>query len=254
VRVSRVLVAAGMTLRELSRGRLALGLAAAVPLLFFVVAALVSSHRDVAVQLAAAPTESLLNVDERAQSFVFLAVAAAAVIGAFMAASLVQRRVGASRRLVLCGYAAAELIAAKLLVLLGIVAATAAYTGAVVLAVVRPARPGGVLLGLALGCLVYGGYGLLTGTLLRRDLETIFALLMLINVDAGWLQNPLYYAGSRSRWLIEWLPGHYPAQTSFLAAFTDDPLHWAALSATGYGAVLILLAFVIYSLRMRVRQ
>jgi hypothetical protein len=243
-----------MTLRELSRGRLALGLAAAVPLLFFVVAALVSTHRDVTVQLAAAPTTDPLRVDERTQSFVFLAAAAASVIGAFMAASLVQRRVGASRRLVLCGYAAAELIAAKLLVLLGIVAATAVYSGALVLVLVRPERPGGVILGLALACLVYGGYGLLTGTLLRHDLETVFALLMLINVDAGWLQNPLYYAGSRSRWLIEWLPGHWPAQTSFLAAFTDHPIHNAALTAATYGAVLILLAFGIYSLRMRVRR
>jgi hypothetical protein len=254
MRVSRVLVAAGMTLRELSRGRVALALAAAVPLLFFVVAALVSSRREVPIRLAAAPVTTPLTVDERAQSFVFLAAAAASVIGAFMAASLVQRRVGASRRLVLCGYAAAELIAAKLLVLLGIVGATAVYTGALVLAVVRPQRPGGVLLGLALAGLVYGGYGLLCGTLLRRDLETIFALLMLINVDAGWLQNPIYYAGSRSRWLIEWLPGHYPAQTSFLAAFTQHPLDRTALFATAYGSVLIVLAFVVYSLRMRVRR
>ena len=110
------------------------------------------------------------------------------------------------------------------------------------------------MLGLALSCLVYGGYGLLTGTLLRRDLETVFALLMLINVDAGWLQNPIYYAGSRSRWLIESLPGHWPAQTSFLAAFTDHPIHRAAFTAAGYGAVLILLAFGVYSLRMRVRR
>ena len=252
--MNRILVAARMTLRELARGRLALGLAAAVPLLFFAVAALVSSRRDLAVELAAAPTAAPITVDERSQSFVFLAVAAASVIGAFMAAALVQRRVAASRRLVLCGYAAGELIAAKLLVLLGIVAATAVYTGALVLAVVRPERPAGVVLGLALAGLVYGGYGLLTGTLLRRDLETIFALLMLINVDAGWLQNPIYYAGSRSRWLIEWLPGHYPAQTGFLATFTDHPLHRAALSAAGYGMGLILLAFAIYSLRMRVRR
>ncbi len=55
MRVRRVLVAAGMTLRELSRGRVALGLAAAVPLLFFVVAGLVSSDRDITVRLAAAP-------------------------------------------------------------------------------------------------------------------------------------------------------------------------------------------------------
>lgn len=252
--MSRVLVAAGMTLRELSRGRLALGLAAAVPLLFFLVAALVSTRRDVAVRLAAAPGSAPVSVDERAQSFVFLAVAAASVIGAFMAASLVQRRVTASRRLVLCGYAAGELIAAKLLMLLAIVGATALYTGALLLALVQPERPGGVILGLTLAGLVYGGYGLLAGTLLRRDLETIFALLMLINVDAGWLQNPIYYAGSRSRWLIEWLPGHYPAQTSFLAAFTGHALLRPALSALVYGAVLILLSFVIYSWRMRVRR
>jgi hypothetical protein len=253
VRVSRLIVAASMTARELLRGRLALALAATVPLLFFAVAAMVSARRDVPVRFAAAPASAAIIVNERSQSFLFLSAAAAAVIGAFLAAALVQRRVEASRRLVLCGYAAAELIAAKLLVLVGIVVVAATYTGALVFLAVDPPRLGGVVLGLALACFVYGGYGLLVGAVLRRDLETVFALLMLINIDAGWLQNPIYYAGSRSQWLIEGLPGHYPAQTSFLAAFTDYAIGRTALAAAAYGAGLVLLAVAIYSLRMKVR-
>ena len=109
------------------------------------------------------------------------------------------------------------------------------------------------MLGLALTCLVYGGYGLLMGTLLRRDLESIFALLMLINVDAGWLQNPIYYAGSRSRWPTS-AAGPRPAhRRAFWSAFTNHSDPSCGLHGTVYGAVLILLAFGIYSLRMRVR-
>jgi ABC-2 type transport system permease protein len=255
VRLSFVATAAAMTARELGRRRLVLALALLVPTLFFgAVVATTDPERRVPIRLAAALGDAPVEVAERRHSLLFIGLAAAGLISAFFAAGLVQRQLDANRRLVLCGYRADELIAARVAILLGIVAGTCAYTWVLLGLVTQPAFPVGVLAGIALGALVYGGYGLVVGTVLRRDLESVLAILVLINIDAGWLQNPIYYESARGRWLIEVLPAHHPAQVAYLAAFTSEPATRSLLAAAAYGAALGLSALLIYSLRMRVNR
>jgi hypothetical protein len=254
VRLSHVLTSAAMSLRELRRNRVMLVLAALVPLLSFAVAVASTREQEVAVRLARAPTEALLMVSERAQALLFLGIAAVGLMGAFFGASLVQRRVEVNRRLALCGYRAAELVAAKLGVLLVIVLVSALYTLAMLLLLLEVERPLGVLLGLVLAAFVYGAYGLCIGSIFRRDLEMIFAIVLLINVDAGWLQNPIYYLTARSPWLVESLPGHFPAQTAYLAALTPHPILGTAAMALLYGTLFLGIALLVYGTRMGIAR
>ena len=101
---------------------------------------------------------------------------------------------------------------------------------------------------------VYGCYGLLVGTVFRRDLDSVFAILVLINIDAGWLQNPLYYAAARNQRLIEALPAHWPSQVSYLGAFTGEPVSGPALRGLAYGCAFLALAVAAYALRLRVKR
>jgi hypothetical protein len=252
--MSRIVTSAVMSLRELARNRTMLVMAALVPVISFAVAVASTQHRDVPVRLAAAPTADLLMVSERMQSLLFLGIAAVGLMGAFFGATLVQRRVEVNRRLVLCGYRAADLMLAKLGVLLVIIMASALYALALLRLLQEVERPLGVLLGFALAAFVYGAYGLVIGSLFRRDLETIFAILLLINLDAGWLQNPIHYLHVRSPWLVESLPAHFPAQTTFLAAFTTHPLGATAAKAWLYGAAFLVIALLVYGRRMRVAR
>ncbi|MEP6745972.1 MAG: hypothetical protein ABJB33_10790, partial [Gemmatimonadota bacterium] len=207
----------------------------------------------VPITLAAADGRVTL-VEERRQSLLFISIAATSLISAFFASSLIQRQLDANRRLVLCGYQAAELIAARLTVLLGIIATTALYTWLVLGFFSSPRFPGGVLLGLTVGAFVYGCYGLLVGTLFRRELESIFAILVLVNIDAGWLQNPLYYHNAGSKWLIEALPAHFPSQVAYQSAFTSDRVGALVAYALAYGAAFLLVALALYVRRMRMTR
>jgi hypothetical protein len=251
VRIGHLVTSAEMSLRELARNRLILVRAVLVPLLSFSVAVASTHERELAVRLARAPTADLLAVNERVQALLFLGVAAVGLMGAFFGANLVQRRVEVNRRLVLCGYRASELVAAKLWVLLLIVLASAIYTLGILLLLAEVERPLGVLAGFALAAFVYGAYGLSVGSIFRRDLETVFAILLLINIDAGWLQNPIYYLHARSPWLVESLPGHLPAQTVFLAALTPHPIGATAALAALYGCGFLAVALLVYTARMR---
>ena len=206
--------------------------------------------------IAWAAPERVRSVEELDLSLLFISIATTALISAFFASSLIQRQLDANRRLVLCGFRATELITARVGVLLGIIAATALYTwfALELFLFTSPRFPAGVLLGITIGAFVYGCYGLLVGTLFRRELESIFAILVLINIDAGWLQNPIYYKNARSRWLIESLPAHYPSQIAYLSAFTSDPIGRLLAYGFAYGAVLLLAALALYAVRMRVTR
>lgn len=252
MRLSYVLTATVMTARELARQRLVLVLALCVPVVFFATALATSGDDLVPVSLATHGRFTL--VEELRRSLLFISIAAAGLISAFFAASLIQRQLMVNRRLVLCGFQAAELVAARFAVLLAIIAFTALYVWLALGVVSAPLFPAGVLLGIALAAFVYGAYGLLVGTLFRRELESIFAILVLINVDAGWLQNPVYYQNARSKWLITTLPAHYPSQIAFLSASTNEPLAPLVAKALAYGTAFLLTAVVVYSLRMRVRK
>ena len=254
MRVSYLLTSGEMSLRELSRNRLTLVLAALVPVMSFAVALASTPDRSVMVRLARAPTSDLQMVSQRSQSLLFLGIAAVGLMGAFFGANLVQRRVEVNRRLVLCGYRASELMVAKLGVLLIIILVSTFYTVGILLWLMKVERALGVLAGFALAAFVYGAYGFCVGSIFRRDLETIFAILLLINLDAGWLQNPIYYLDARSRWLIESLPGYFPAQTAFLAALTPHPIARTAVMALVYGTTFLAIALLVYGVRMRVAR
>lgn len=252
MRLSYLATSSEMSLRELLRNRLILVLAALLPLLSYAVALASTPDRSIAVRLARAPTSDLITVNERSQTLLFLGIASVGLIAAFFGANLVQRRIDVSRRLVLCGYQATELMVAKLGVLLLIILVSAIYTMGLLLLLLKLERWWGVFGGFALAAFVYGTYGLCVGSIFRRDLETIFAILLLINIDTGWLQNPIYYLDARSPWLIESLPGHLPAQTAFLAALTSHSVLRTAGLATLYGLMFLVIALLVYGFRMRV--
>jgi hypothetical protein len=161
---------------------------------------------------------------------------------------------------VLCGFRASELIVARLVVLLGIIALTTLYAGLGLELFTRlglfttPRSFAGVLAGFAVSAFVYGCYGLLVGTLLAHELESIFAILVLVNVDAGWLQNPIYYRNAGAKWLIEALPAHSPSQIAYLSAFTFEPIGRLMAHGLAYGAAFLLIALLLYSKRMEVAR
>jgi hypothetical protein len=253
MRLTYVATSAAMTARELTRKRLVLVLALSVPAVFFAAVFATTGDGIVPISLAAAAGRVAL-VGERRQSLLFIGIAATGLISAFFASSLIQRQLDANRRLILCGYQATELITARLAVLLGIIAATALYTWLTLEFFSFPRFPAGVLLGITVGAFVHGCYGLLVGTLFRGELESIFALLVLINIDAGWLQNPIYYQNARSKWLIEALPAYYPSQIAYLSAFTSDRVGALVAYGLAYGAVFLLAALAVYVVRMRVAR
>lgn len=254
MRLSYIKTSGMMTLREIARNRFALVLLVTIPALFFTLVWLTTGDNPVAFRLASVSEDTIVEVSARQESLVFIGIAAVGLLASFLAMNLIQKNAGVNRRLIVCGYHPGELILAKLVVMICVVAMISVYVGAMLSLFFRPKHFGFVIFGLALAGLVHACYGLLVGAIVRRELEGMLLIVLLVNIDAGWLQNPIFYADAHNKEIIRYLPAYFPSQASIVSAFTDHSASGPVLGSIVYGLGLLIAALAIYFWRMRIRR
>lgn len=247
--MNRLLVSARMVAQEVGRNRAALVLLFLVPTILYALIYATTGERNVPYLLSA-QQGAPLEASERNISLLFIGSTAMCGLLAFLAFVLTVRPIQTDRRLVFEGYRPWELLGAKMLVVAGAAAAVALYVTALLLLFYRPERITGVWLGFFLGGLLYGQLGILIGVLSRRDLDGILAILLLVNVDPGWLQNPVFFAHAHNRAVIQWLPAHHPCQVTMLGGLTRDSLLAEGLACGEWFLVLGVVAAVSYRIRI----
>jgi hypothetical protein len=251
--IGRVTLLAKMLFKDLLRRRVTLLLLFIVPALFDVLILVTTADQDVPVVFGIL-SDDIHIVNRRALAFVFLGVAAVGFLTSFLGFYLVFQRTETDRRLVLCGYRPEEIIISKLVVLTIIVAAIAVYEAAIILPFFEPQHIELMLLGLFLGGLIYGCYGLFIGSISIHELEGIFLIVLLANIDVGWLQNPSYFKDSANRTVIESLPGFLPTQLASLGAFTHEFSFEALAGSLLYASTFLLVAMFAFWIRVRIRR
>jgi hypothetical protein len=248
---SRLRTAVWMTAREAVRNRTACVLALVLPLLFNGLALLMTSERIVVFQLASISLEPDIEVSGRSEVLVFMALIAIGFMSAFFGVNLIQKHGRTNRRLVICGYQPFELVLSKLIVLSASVIIISLYSLALMTPFFIPRHLVFVFAGLVLVGYVYGCYGLLIGTVWRRELESMFSVILLTNIDVGWLQNPVFYTEAENKALIHWLPAYWPVQAAMTGAFTDQAFGMAAFGALTYGTTLLFIAIFVFWRQVR---
>jgi hypothetical protein len=250
-RARRIGVSAWIVGLDLARNRAAVALLVVVPTVFYLVVAATTGHEPIPFVLDSAGSAPIV-ADERQVSLLFIGMASVSGVSAFLSFVLLLRPVEADQRLVFEGYRPAELLVAKILVVVAVALLVAAYVTALLVLFFRADRPLGVFAGFVLTSLVYAAVGMLVGALVRRELEGILAILLLVNIDPGWLQSPAFYAHARNQALIRLLPGHHPGQVAMLSAFTHLSAGPEAAAAAAYAVARFGVAGLLYWYRVRV--
>ncbi|MCA1590216.1 MAG: ABC transporter permease [Acidobacteria bacterium] len=243
-----------MTAKEVLRNRFALVLLFTIPGLFFVLIWLTTGDNNVAFRLASVSEETLIEVGARDQSLVFVGVATVGLVTAFLAMSLIQKKSDVNRRLVLCGFYPSELLLGKLSVLFVVSVVIATYVAALLTLFFSPEHFLWLVAGFIASGFVHTCYGLLVGGAVKRELEGVLLIVLLVNIDAGWLQNPVFYAGAQNQKLIRMLPAYSPSQSSIIAAFTDHSVTGPILTSALYGSLLLIVALGVYFWTMRLNK
>lgn len=146
------------------------------------------------------------------------------------------------RRLAMAGYPRTHLVLAKVTALALVSAVVAAYATVVSCVAWTPRQP--LLLAAALFCagLTYGALGVGFGSVLRREVEGMFAIVMTSIIDLA-LQNPIVSSGADNP-IMRFLPSYGAMQASTAAGFSTSPVPaYLAIQLTWF-AVAALIALV----------
>jgi hypothetical protein len=240
-----------MNLRMLLRRKIVLLLLTVIPFLFIILVHFTSSDRTVLIQLGINASAAPVPASEFEVALIFVTVATIGFLSSFLSLNLTQQYYAPNRRLVTCGYHPSELVLSSLTLMLIMIAILVGCVGAALLLFFDPRHFEYVILGMVLTGLTYGSYGTMVGTLVARELEGTLLVVLLANIDAGWLQNPLFFSGAQNKFIIQLLPAYHSSQVAIAAAFTDLPLDRSVGMSVLYAAVFLAGSITISYYKMR---
>ena len=250
---NRIFTGLSMILRMLIRRKIVIILILIIPAFFLTIVEFTTSDRVLPFQLASLDDDIFINISEKGISFIFFAVASSGFLVSFLGLNLIQKNNTVNRRLIVCGYHPIELLISILLALFLVIALIAVYVGLLTNFFYPIDHLVRLILGLILIGLVYGGYGMVVGSLLKVELEGILMIVLLVNIDVGWLQNPLFYAEAQNQIIIKFLPAYFPSQTAIITAVTDYSATAAIVNSVLYGSVFLIFSMLIFFYKMRTK-
>jgi ABC-type transport system involved in multi-copper enzyme maturation permease subunit len=152
----------------------------------------------------------------------------------------------------MAGYRRTHLLLGKLTALTLISATVAGYATAITCLFWSPRQP--VLFAAALFCaaLTYGALGIVFGSLLRREVEGMFAIVMTSVLDVA-LQNPVHTSGANGN-VVQFLPSYGSLQTGAAAGFSTASVPGCLAVQLGWFAVAAAIGLIVFhrSTRRRV--
>lgn len=249
----KIITGLAMILRMLLRQKIVIILIVIIPAFFLSIVEFTTSGRVLPFQLASVGDDIFIEISEKGISFIFFAVASSGFLVSFLALNLIQKNHLANRRLIICGYHPIELLLSILTALVLVILSIATYVGLLTNAFYTIDHLGSFILGLVLIGYVYGSYGLAVGSLIKGELEGILMVVLLVNIDVGWLQNPLFYAEAQNQIIIRFLPAYYPSQAAIITAVTDYSASSASVYGIVYGSIFLVFSMLIFFHKMRTR-
>ncbi|MEJ2859465.1 MULTISPECIES: ABC transporter permease [unclassified Saccharothrix] len=172
------------------------------------------------VDFHSAVADRVLTVPANQLAMISGAINAVTLIIGFMMFAAVRRSSDFDQRLVLAGYSRPCLLTAKLVALVVISGAVAAYAGVLMTLFWDPLHPWLLGFSLFMSGLTYGGMGIVLGLVLSTELAGMFVIIMISLVDVM-VQNPVINPSSNQD-VVRFLPTYGAMQTGAAAGFTDQ--------------------------------
>jgi hypothetical protein len=252
--VKRIGTGVLMVLRMLFRRRVVLILLVLMPVVFLSVVEWTASTKMILFRLASLDKLTFIEETQKHISLIFFSVTSTGFLVSFLALNLVQINSEVNRRLVICGYHPLELLVSNLIALLLVIFLIAIYIGLMINVFLPVRHLPAYVTGLVNIGFVYGCFGLAIGSLVKGKLEGVFFIVLLANIDAGWLQNPMYYAEAQNNVIIRYLPAYYPSQSAIIAAFTDYSGANAVFFSILYGSGFLIVSLLVFYNKMRIKK
>ena len=236
---------------ELWRNKFGLILLFVIPVIFLIVAVLTSGSTKILIKLFHMKSTEKILLSQKEISLVFMSAAVSGFLSAYYSVILYQQNFDYFRFCVSLGMPPRVFAAARFSFFLAVIAVLAILITAVTALTIPISRPFMGFLGFLLLCVIYGAYGGIVGVLSRNFMVAILLIVLLANLDAGWLQNPVFYTYAQESRFIRALPAFYPCQFIFSAIFSEHLNGWSALLSLAYACGFLTILFVLVSLKFK---
>lgn len=236
---------------ELFRNKLGLVLLVLLPCVFISIGLATAGKSQIPIKLyLPAGIENLLLTQQDIM-LVFISASVNGFLTAYFALLLFQQNFAYYRYSVFVGLPPSAFIIGRFTFFITIASLLAAMTTLLNAHYVQLLQPFQVFLGFLFLGIIYGSFGGIIGSLSKDFLVAFLGIFLLTDLDAGWLQNPVYYSSSQENEFLHWLPAHFPTQLVFSSAFTNKSNAIAWYGSAGYVILAFNLLFILISFRMR---
>jgi hypothetical protein len=236
---------------ELWRNPLGLLLLLVIPAVFIGMTLWTASQQSIPLKIFFGTETKQVLLTQRQVGLVFVSAAVSGFLAAYYALILFHKDFGYFRFCAFMGLSPTLFTAARFAAFLGVTVMLAAVTTLGLGRITRLEQPFAVFAGFLLITVIYGAYGGIVGVLSRSFMPALLLIVLLANLDAGWLQNPVYYSAAQESQVIHWLPAFYPSQFVFSAAFTARDNGTALGGSLAWAAATIAILILAVQLRMR---
>jgi hypothetical protein len=233
-----------LTALELLRNKLGLLLIVVIPSCFLAVVEWTSGQGVLPIKLYFSRNIDELLLNQREISLVFMSAAVGGFLMSYYAILLFQQDFEYYRYCISMRLSPWTFVASRFSFFFTLAAAMAVFLTLILRGMMNFHNIPGALAGFILLSLIYGAYGGLAGILTKDFMIAILFVVLLANIDAGWLQNPVFYSTSQETAFIKWLPAFFPCQFIFSSVFSGKINIWALLMslvyASGFFSALLL--------------
>lgn len=236
---------------ELWRNPLGMVLLLVIPTVFLATTLGTASDVSIPLKVFFGDETVVLSLTQKQSGLVFVCAAVGGFLAAYYALVLFHTDFGYFRFCAFMGLGSGTFTVARFATFLSVTGLLATLTTLVLANLVVLEQPLAVFGGFLLVTVIYGAYGGIVGVASPGILPAIMLVVLLANVDAAWLQNPVYYSAAQESALVRWLPAHFPSQVVFSAAFTQRTNSHALLGALAWAGSSLALLLLAVHLRMR---
>ncbi len=233
-----------LTVLELLRNKLGLLLIFIIPSLFLAVVEWTSGEGLLSIKLYSFKQIDMLFLDQREISLVFMSAAVGGFLMSYYAILLFQQDFEYFRYGICMGLKPQTFLASRFGFFFTLTAILAVFITLVMRGMMHFRNVPAALAGFILLGLIYGSYGGIVGILTKDFMVAILFVVLLANIDAGWLQNPVFYSTSQETEIIRWLPAFFPCQFIFSSVFSEKFNLWALLMSLIYASLLFSVLFI----------
>lgn len=233
-----------LTFKELIRNKLGLVLIFVIPTLFLAVVEWTSGSGTLPIKLFFFKHVTQVSINTRDMSLVFMAAAIGGFLMSYYAVLLFHKDFEYFRYCIHMKLSPLTFIASRFCFFFSLVAVLGIYTTLLIRSLMSFTQIISALIGFILLGAIYGAYGGIVGILSKDFMTAMLFVALLANIDAGWLQNPVFYSTAQQSEVIRWLPAFFPCQFIFSSIFSGKTNLWAALMSLLYATVLFGILFL----------